>query len=94
MTFVLVYNKFNFGIYDIATVIHYCRHMCVIWSWRIYDYLLGFIPSKVGMTDKGPHSNSTSPVEQSDRNSHNFWFPKAIKVNEDILESLSSLLSN
>ena len=50
MTFDLVCNKFNFGIYDIATVIHYCRHMCVIWSWRTYDYLLGFIPSKLGMT--------------------------------------------
>ena len=54
MTFVLVYNKFNFGIYDIATVIHYCRHMCVIWSWRTYDYLFGFIPSKLGVTKPHP----------------------------------------
>ena len=43
---------------------------------------------------EGPHSNRTSPIEQSERIGHNFWFPKAIKVNEDILESLSSLLSN
>jgi len=33
---------------------------------------------------EGPHSNPTSPAEQSERNSHNFWFPKPIKVNEDI----------
>ena len=50
MTFGLVCNKFNFGIYDIATVIHYCHHMCVIWSWRTYNYLLGFIPSKLSVT--------------------------------------------
>ena len=41
-----------------------------------------------------PQSNPTSPAKQSKRSSHNFSFPKAIKVNEDILESLSSLLSN
>ena len=41
-----------------------------------------------------PHSNQTSPAEQSERNIHNFWFPEAMKVNEHILESLSSLLSN
>ena len=41
MTFGLVCNKFNFGIYDIATVIHYYRHMCVIWSWGTFDLLLG-----------------------------------------------------
>ena len=41
-----------------------------------------------------PHSNQTSPAEQSKRNIHNFWFPEAMKVNEHILESLSSLLSN
>ena len=39
-------------LYDIDTVIHYCRHMCVIWSWRTYDYLLGFIPSKLGVTGR------------------------------------------
>ena len=44
--------------------------------------------------DKGPHSNPTSPAEQSERSIHNFWFPKSIKVNKDILESLSSLISN
>ena len=43
--------------------------------------------------DKGPHLNPTSPAEQSERSSHNFWVPKAIKINEKILESLSSLLS-
>ena len=43
---------------------------------------------------EGPHLNSTSPAEQSERIGHNFWFPKAMKVNKDILESLSSLLSN
>ena len=43
---------------------------------------------------EGPHSNLTNVVEQSKRISHNFWFPKAIMVNEDILEILSSLLSN
>ena len=37
-------------LYGIATVIHYCRHMCVIWSWRTYDYLVGFIHSKLGVT--------------------------------------------
>ena len=42
---------------------------------------------------EGPHSNPTSPAAQSERSSHNFWFPKAIKINENILESLSSLLS-
>ena len=26
--------------------------MCVIWSWRTYDYLLGFIPSKLGVTGR------------------------------------------
>ena len=41
-----------------------------------------------------PHSNPTSPAEQSERSSHDFWFPKVIKVNENILEILSSLLSN
>ena len=41
-----------------------------------------------------PHSNQTSPAEQSKRNIHNFWFPEAMKVNEHILESLLSLLSN
>ena len=41
-----------------------------------------------------PHSNQASPAEQSERNIHNFWFPEAMKVNEHILESLSSLLSN
>ena len=41
-----------------------------------------------------PHSNQTSPAEQSYRTIHNFWFPEAMKVNEHILESLSSLLSN
>ena len=41
-----------------------------------------------------PHSNQASPVEQSERNILNFWFLEAIKVNEHILESLSSLLSN
>jgi len=43
---------------------------------------------------EGPHLNSTSPAEQSERISHNFLFPKAMKVNKDILEILSSLLSN
>ena len=43
---------------------------------------------------EGPHSNLTSAPEQSERISHNFLFPKAIMVNEDILEILSSLLSN
>ena len=43
---------------------------------------------------EGPHLNSTSPAEQSERIGHTFWFPKAMKVNKDILESLSSLLSN
>ena len=43
---------------------------------------------------EGPHSNPTSPAERSERSSHNFWFPKAIKVSEEILEILSSLLSN
>ena len=43
---------------------------------------------------EGPHSNPTNAAEQSKRISHNFWFPKAIMVNEDILEILSSLLSN
>ena len=43
---------------------------------------------------EGPHSNPSSAVEQSERISHNFWFPKAIMVNKDILESLWSLLSN
>ena len=41
-----------------------------------------------------PHSNPTSPAEQFERINHNFWFPKDINVNEDILESVSSLLSN
>jgi len=41
-----------------------------------------------------PHSNQTSPAEQSERNIHNFWFPEAMKMNEHILESLLSLLSN
>ena len=41
-----------------------------------------------------PHSNQTSHAEQSERNIHNFWFPEAMKVNEHILESLSSLLSS
>ena len=41
-----------------------------------------------------PWSNPTSPAKQSKRSSHNFSFPKAIKVNVDILESLSILLSN
>jgi len=41
-----------------------------------------------------PRSNPTSPAKQSKRSSHNFSFPKAIKVNVDILESLSILLSN
>ena len=36
---------------------------------------------------EGPHSNPTSAAEQSERISHNFWFPKAIMVNEDILET-------
>ena len=40
-----------------------------------------------------PRSNPTSLAEQSKRSSHNFGFPKAIKVNEDIFKSLSSLLS-
>ena len=43
---------------------------------------------------EGPHLNSTSPAEQSERIGHNFLFPKAMKVNKDILESLPSLLSN
>ena len=43
---------------------------------------------------EGPHLNSTSPAEQSERIGHKFWFPKAMKVNKDILERLSSLLSN
>ena len=43
---------------------------------------------------EGSRSNTTTPTEQFERISHNFLFPKAIKVNEDILESLSSLLSN
>ena len=43
---------------------------------------------------EGPHSNPTSPAEQSKRSIHNFWFLKAIKINEDILESLSSVVSN
>ena len=42
---------------------------------------------------EGPHSNPTSPAEQFERINHNFWFPKDINVNEDILERLSSLLS-
>ena len=41
-----------------------------------------------------PHLNQTSPAEQSERNIHNFLFPEAMKVNEHILESLLSLLSN
>ena len=41
-----------------------------------------------------PHSNQTSPTEQLERNIHNFWFLEAMKVNEHILESLLSLLSN
>ena len=41
-----------------------------------------------------PRSNPTSLAEQSKRSSHNFWFPKGIMVNEDILESLSSLISS
>ena len=40
-----------------------------------------------------PHSNPTSPAEQFERINLNFWFPKDINVNEDILERLSSLLS-
>ena len=43
---------------------------------------------------EGPHLNSTCPAEQSERIGHNFLFPKAMKVNKDILEILSSLLSN
>ena len=43
---------------------------------------------------EGPHLNSTSPAEQSERIGHNFLFPKSMKVNKDILESLSSLISN
>ena len=43
---------------------------------------------------EGPHLNSTSPAEQSERISHNFLFPKAMKVNKDILEILSSLIFN
>ena len=43
---------------------------------------------------EGPHLNSTSPAEQSERIGHNFLSPRATKVNKDILESLSSLLSN
>ena len=30
--------------------------------------------------DKGPHSNPTSPAEQSERSSHNFLFPKSYKA--------------
>ena len=37
---------------------------------------------------EGPHSNPTGPAEQSERSSYNFWFPKATKVNVEILESL------
>ena len=37
---------------------------------------------------EGPHSNQSSAAEQSERISHNFWFPKDIKVNKDILERL------
>ena len=43
---------------------------------------------------EGPHLNSTSPAEQSERIGHNFLFPKDMKVNKDIFKSLSSLLSN
>ena len=43
---------------------------------------------------QGPHSNPTSAAEQFERIIRNFWFPKAMMVNEDILEILSSLLSN
>ena len=41
-----------------------------------------------------PHSNQASPTEQSERNINNFWFLEAMKVNEHVLESMSSLLSN
>ena len=37
--------------------------------------LLGFTKE-----DKGPHSNPTSPAEQSERSSHNFLFPKSYKA--------------
>jgi len=43
---------------------------------------------------EGPHLNSTRAAEQSERIGYNFLFPKAMKVNKDILESLPSLLSN
>lgn len=41
-----------------------------------------------------PRSNSSSPAEQSERNNHNFWFPKAMKANGYLLESSWSLVSN
>jgi hypothetical protein len=37
---------------------------------------------------------SSMPERISSRNDYNFWFPIAMKVHEDILESLSSLVSN
>ena len=37
---------------------------------------------------EGPHSNPSSAAEQSERISHNFWFPKAMVVNEDIFGKL------
>jgi hypothetical protein len=40
-----------------------------------------------------PSSGQSSVTEPSDRISHNFWFPKAMKAHEDLLEILSSLVS-
>ena len=37
---------------------------------------------------EGSHSNTTTPTQQFERISHNFLFPKSIKVNKDILERL------
>ena len=44
--------------------------------------------TKVEDYREGQHLNSTSPAEQSERIGHNFWFPKSMKVNEEILEIL------
>ena len=37
---------------------------------------------------EGPHSNPSSAAEQSERISHNFWFPQAVVDNEDIFGKL------
>jgi hypothetical protein len=42
----------------------------------------------------GSRSSQSSMTEPSERISHHFWLPKAMKAHEDLLESLSSLVSN